>query len=302
MAEVKNDHFRLVMAIDVGDLKQGKLNCLVGTDVDNLFGESIARSFAAKKIGPDSQPSLLLSYYHLAGSRRYRGWRDFQKLRPHLLIRDWQLDSGAFSAHTLGASVDLAAFRDFALEALATDPKLLEVFSLDVIGDWRASERNAERLWAAGVPVIPTYHVGEPTEVLLNMARTYPKIALGGAVGLPPTTKREWARQCLARVWPKPVHGLGFGGATYLKDLPLSSADSTNVLLGPCRFGTWTQPGRPDRSVKLNSSVPASLFNLRIEIETAARLERSIRAKWWREGAALNEMLPADCREWKLSS
>lgn len=289
-------HFRLVMAIEVGDLKMGRLNCLVSGNLDEILGAAKTRPTQQSVIEDADSPSLLLSYYAL---QKWNTWAEFVKLRPYFKIRDWQLDSGAFSAHTVGAKIDVLEFAEFAKMALATDPTLMEVFSLDVIGDWRASEKNTEKLWAAGVPVIPTYHVGEPESVLQNMAKSYPKIALGGAVGLRRKAKLEWGQQCLARVWPKPVHGLGFGGQSYLHKLPLSSADSTNLVLAPCGWGNWTAPGRPGKVVKVGpSTVPSSVVELRSQVEASAKLERRIREVFRREGAEMDKMVPRDCREW----
>lgn len=169
-------------------------------------------------------------------------FRRAETYRPDL-VRDWVMDSGAFTAHTLGVTIDHQEFIDVAKQRVAEDPTLAEVFGLDVIGDWRAGLRNYEEEWKQGLRSIPTYHVGEPVDVLMTLARDYPKIALGGAVGY--SKKDEWASQCMARVWPKKVHGLGFGGARSLLKIPFHSVDSSNGTVC-ARFGWWQAFGKDD--------------------------------------------------------
>lgn len=209
----------------------------------------------------DTRPALLVSYFYLD---------PFLKNRHRYAYRDWVMDSGAFSAHASGVPIDLDAYMARCLELMAADPMLIEVYALDVIGDWRASLANTERMWAAGIPAIPCYHVGEPESVLIGLARDYPKIALGGAVGY--RAKDRWAAQCFARVWPKPMHGFGFGAEKSIMGLPWHSVDATNWELGPCKFGRWNSFGQ--------MSVRGSKQNLRAEVEWYLALERRARAKW----------------------
>jgi hypothetical protein len=221
----------------------------------------------------DDRPALLVSYFYLdpflANRHRYR-------------YRDWVMDSGAFSAKQSGAAIDLQAYIECCQRLLATDPTLSEVYALDVIGDWRATIKNAEAMWAAGVPAIPCYHVGSPESVLKGLARDYPKIALGGAVGY--RQKDAWAAQCFARVWPKPIHGFGFGAEASIMALPWHSVDATNWELGPCKFGRWQSFG--------NMSVRGSRQNLRAEVDWYLRLERRARARWRKEMAQLPDPGP----------
>lgn len=218
-------------------------------------------------------PALLVSYVYLAPFRRHRARYAF---------RDWVLDSGAFSAKQLGTVIDLNAYIATCQELLATDPQLTEVFALDVIGDWRGTVRNTERMWAAGVPAIPAFHVGAPWELLLDLARQYPKIALGGAVGY--RAKLPWAQQAFARIKRDlghlvPIHGFGFGGAEAVMALPWHSVDATNWEIGPCKYGRWARFGQ--------MSVRGSQQNLRSEVEWYLDLERRARARWRAEMAAL---------------
>jgi hypothetical protein len=218
----------------------------------------------------EERPSLLVSYAYL---------EPFLKRRKEYAYRDWVLDSGAFTAHAKGVPVDLQAYAEKALELLAGEDPPAEVFSLDVIGDWKASAANTDLLWKLGVSAIPAYHVGSPEPELIRLAKDFPKIALGGAVGF--RKKNEWASQCFARVWPKKIHGFGFGSEKSILSLPWHSVDATNWEIGPCKFGSWRSYGK--------MSVRGSKQDLRAEIAWYLDLERKARARWSKQMAELEE-------------
>ena len=220
-----------------------------------------------------TRPALLVSYVYLA---------PFLKNRSRYAYRDWVLDSGAFSAHNSGTEIKLEDYINCCKELQASDPTLTEVFALDVIGNWKASLKNCEAMWRQGVEAIPCYHVGEPEVELRAMAKDYPKIALGGCVGF--KQKRKFAEQAFARVWPKAIHGFGFGSETDVMALPWHSVDATNWEIGPCKFGRWNAFGK--------MSVRGSKQNLRAEVEWYLDLERRARQKW---AAAMKQLDGAKC-------
>ena len=220
-----------------------------------------------------NRPALLVSYVYL---------EPFLKNQHRYAYRDWVLDSGAFSAHNSGTVISLEAYIEKCLELLSSDPTLTEVFALDVIGDHKASLHNCERMWEAGVPAIPCYHINEPVEALLHLAKEYPKIALGGVARQKRGVKLEFAKQCFSRVWPKKIHGFGFADQNCLLALPFHSTDATNWELGPCAFGRWISYGK--------LSVRGSRQNLRAEVEWYLRLEARCRRRWKKEMALLEEL------------
>lgn len=219
------------------------------------------------------RPAFLTSFVFL---------RWFQQRRDRLPFRDWVLDSGAFSAKNSGTEIRAEEYVETCKELLATDPQLTEVFALDVIGDWRASLKNCEASWKAGVPAIPTFHVGSPEDALLTMARDYPKIALGGAVGY--RRRGEWAARCFARVWPKPIHGFGFGEGKIVLSLPFHSVDCSSWA-SPFRYGNWQSMGGVNLGIR---GTRTREIGIRVEFEHYARLERRAQAQWGRHLAALN--------------
>lgn len=223
---------------------------------NNLIGQR-----GVEQISLEMSPPLLVSYYYL---------KPFLEKKHLYNYRDWVMDSGAFSAHSMKVKIDLQKYIETCKELLATDKKLTEVFSLDVIGDHKQSLINTEEMWRQGVPAIPCFHVGEPQELLIYLAKTYPKIALGGAVGF--KGKDHWAAQCFSRVWPKKIHGFGYGGKPSIMALPWHSVDATNWETGPCKFGRWNAFGK--------LSVRGSKQNLKSEILFYRAVEIQARKKW----------------------
>lgn len=86
-------------------------------------------------------------------------------------------DSGAFSAHTLGAAITIGEYATWLEKWAALFPLYA---SLDVLDDWRASARNQKALERRGLTPIPVFHGGEPWKVLEAMIERYEYVALGG--------------------------------------------------------------------------------------------------------------------------
>ena len=216
------------------------------------------------------KPALLVSYVYL---------KTFLEKQHKYQYRDWVLDSGAFSAHNSGTEIKLQDYIDCCKRLIDSDNTLTEVYSLDVIGDWKASLKNTEEMWRQGVSAIPCYHINEPWDVLKGMAKDYPKIALGGVALCRGGLKDKFAEQCFARVWPKRIHGFGYGSASSIMALPWDSVDATNWELGPCKFGQWRSFGK--------MSVRGSKQNLKSEVEYYLKLERKARNRFGRYLAEL---------------
>jgi hypothetical protein len=262
---------RLALA-DGAACRNGSLDIAAPT-VRLAFNEGLSRpEFAVGRAlsDPAKTPALLVSLVYLEGFLRHR---------KRYRYRNWAMDSGAYSAFASGTKIVLGDYIRHCRELTATDPTLVEIYALDVIGDWRASMRNTELMWKAGVKAIPCYHAGEPWDVLLGLARDYPKIALGGVARWRGEKKRAFASRCLAAVWPKKVHGFGFGDPAHALAVPFHSIDATNWEIGACRFGHWKQFGK--------LSVRGSSQNLRGEVKFYLELETKARVRWAKEMAEL---------------
>ncbi len=199
----------------------------------------------------------------------------FDDNRHFYHFRDWVMDSGAFSAYNSGAVIDLQAFIDCCHERKEKDKQLTEIFALDVIGDWKASLANTEVMWSQGVEAIPCYHYGEPWEVLTHLAKTYPKIALGGVAAAKAGVKEPWTEQCFARAWPCKIHGFAYGTEKAVQKFPFHSVDATNWELRPRKFGLYDSFGN-------GSKIPVrgGTRNLRPEILRYLDIEQRMRKRW----------------------
>lgn len=231
----------------------------------------------------DALPSLLVSFAYLSLWKR---------MRHQYEIRDWVMDSGAFTAFKAGKCVDLQRFTDVCLEYQESDPTMVEVFGLDVINDWEAGLRNVEEMWRQGVRAIPTYHKGEPEEVLLHLAKTYPKIAVSGTGGrrMHTTEKVRFFSQCFARVWPCKVHGFAVVDMEVLRRLPFHSVDSSSWESGPQRYATWRTRRGVGKQGKV--SVRGSKQHLRDEIDWYLDKEGQARVRWRKQLRELDAVTP----------
>jgi len=177
----------------------------------------------------------LVSYYSLVNNNRAS--TDVVKTAQRFSIPLF-LDSGAFSAMTQGAKIDLSAYIDFCLEHADTFDLIA---SLDVIGDWRSTLANHRSMIEAGVESIPTFHVNEPWSALRDLLTTNSYIALG--VAGQQKKRRQvmaWITRCFKlrqEIAPDCLfHGFGLTSSVVLCFFPWTSVDSTTWQVGR-RFG-----------------------------------------------------------------
>lgn len=225
-------------------------------------------------------PSILVSYFYI---------NQFNRFRDRMCVRDWALDSGAFSAKNRRkpVKISLDGYIERCLKLLSEEDKPVEIFSLDDLDSPEQSIRNCEKMREAGVPAIPCYHQGESWEVLQEYSQKYEKIAIGGTVGKGRTGKDyDWIDQVFARVWPKRIHGFGFGSEKQVMTYPFDSVDSTGWEIMPCQFGHWFSMGEQKVSVR------GSRQNLRVEVDAYLRLESKARARWKSTWGKIND----ECR------
>lgn len=269
------------MLIEETVLKKKKLLDYPGPKIRLAHCNHEAAVRALETIEVQHTPNLLVAYPYL---------KKFLQQKHNFVYDEWVLDSGAFSAWNAGKEIDINKFMEECKHLMATDDKLVEIFALDVIGDWKASLKNAETMWNAGIPVIPCFHYGDPECALLEIAKNYPKIAVGGTVGIVKKRKRAFFKACFSRVWPKKVHAFGIASEDLLMSFPFHTADASSWNSGPCCFGNWTSFG--------NLSVRGK-HDLRNEIVYNCGLEYKIRQKWQKQMQMIEEMEPIKpLKEW----
>lgn len=147
---------------------------------------------------------------------------------------DFFADSGAFSAFSSGATVDVDAYADW---LLANSRHINCAATLDVIGDPHATAVNTRRLIKrtdGKVQIMPAFHVGSPWSELKRLCDEHPYVALGGAVAL---THRmdamtRWLVRAhgIARDADTRLHGFGLTKPPFPHLLPWYSVDSSYWL------------------------------------------------------------------------
>lgn len=146
-------------------------------------------------------------------------------------------DSGAFSAYSMGKTIDVHAYADW----LHQWKDWLNLYAnLDVKGSVAGGLKNLAALEAHGLHPIPVYHAGEPWSVLVDFAKSYPLVALGGVAGnmtISTKTRLRWLVRCfeLAGSLTR-FHGFGIMDNNSLTHFPFYSVDATSWMAGG-RYG-----------------------------------------------------------------
>lgn len=145
------------------------------------------------------------------------------------------LDSGAFSAHTLGRHIDLQEYCDY----VKANRDALDAYAvLDVIGNLDATLRNLRYMRDQGLDPVAIYHAGrEPVEVLRDTLEDHTGyVALGGMASERITREELRAKldacwHVIERFWPVKVHGLGIMAQWALERYPWYSVDSSSAIV-----------------------------------------------------------------------
>lgn len=146
------------------------------------------------------------------------------------------LDSGAFSAYTLGRVIDFGKYCDYVVEHRDA---LAAYAVLDVIGNAKETAVNLQAMRDRGLDPVSIYHVGngkiENLRALLQDRPNY--IALGGMASDRPTREEIQGKldACFHEIepyWPVKVHGLGVLAQWALERYPFYSADGSSAIVG----------------------------------------------------------------------
>lgn len=175
---------------------------------------------------------------------------------------DVLLDSGAWSAFNSGTPIDLNRYIAFIKER-----DLVTYAALDVIGDYKATLKNADAMVKAGLSPIVAFHFGSPYAVLERMVRKYDYIALGGLVpiGNARTKLLQHLDSCFSIIGKEAkrtgrlvkVHGFGVQQRWALERYPFYSVDST-TWQNASRYGAVIdETGAQRTSVKVGGVAKA---------------------------------------------
>ncbi len=148
------------------------------------------------------------------------------------------LDSGAFSAWSLGAKVDIGAYCDYIKtngDIIRKDDGDLLASVMDGIGDPLLTWQNQMKMEALGVRPLPCFHFGEDPKYLEWYIANYTYITLGGMVAQSTEALIPW----LDEIWEKyltdgsgrpkiKVHGFGLTTPVLMRRYPWYSVDSSS--------------------------------------------------------------------------
>ena len=172
------------------------------------------------------------------------------------------LDSGAFTAWTTGAEIDIAAYAEWAL-SMQERAGLVRAVNLDVIpgeqgrtstkqeriNGMKQSLKNADWLRSQGLEVIEVFHQDEPKAFLLDLLSRLP---VDGVLGISPRndvsvmSKIKWQASVLKvmlahagspAALPR-THGLAVTSRRMLEAFPYYSVDSSTWMSG-FRYGRY---------------------------------------------------------------
>jgi hypothetical protein len=172
------------------------------------------------------------------------------------------LDSGAYTAYTLGKEVDLKAYVKYIQhnwDLIRVEDGIPMASVLDGIGDPLQTWRNQLAMEELGFKPLPCFHAGEDERYLEWYVANYQYITLGGLVGSSTQSLMVW----LDRVWdrylvdgagrPKvKVHGFGITSIPLMERYPWHSCDSSSWIQSAA-FGTIVHPKHGSLTVSAKS-------------------------------------------------
>ena len=174
---------------------------------------------------------LLLSYHYY----KDKDLTELLSLYFQDIPVDIFVDSGAYSAFSVGASVDPD---EYATWVARWEKHITAAAGPDVIGDSKATDRETDRMLNAkkwSIPILPTFHVGSDWKGLESWAERVDYLALGGMV--PHATKHKFLQAWLHKAFRiidarARVHLFGMTNFRLMQMFPFYSADSSSWTSG----------------------------------------------------------------------
>lgn len=161
------------------------------------------------------------------------------------------LDSGAFSAWTLGVELRIEDYCEYITrnrDILRVEDGAVMASVLDGIGDPLKTYQNQLAMEAMGCKPLPCFHFGEDNRYLEWYVKNYDYITLGGMVGKTTQQLMVW----LDRIWSEyltdssgnariKVHGFGVTSIPLMEAYPWYSCDSSSWIQSAA-FGSVVMP------------------------------------------------------------
>jgi len=177
-------------------------------------------------------PNILESY-HYVGAQRFVDQMRADNAKVFL-------DSGAFSAHTLGVEIDLATYCNYIktnIDLWRVEDGVVMASVLDGIGDPLKTYQNQIAMEQLGAKPLPCFHFNEDERYLEHYVKNYSYITLGGMVGRSSKQLMIW----LDRIWERylvdgsgrprlKVHAFGITAVPIMERYPWFSVDSSSWI------------------------------------------------------------------------
>lgn len=186
----------------------------------------------------------ILESWHYVGKQKYVD--DMRREGAKIF-----LDSGAFSAYTLGVTLSVEEYCGYITrnrDIIRVEEGSLMASVLDGIGDAQKTYDNQMEMEWRGVRPLPCFHFGEDTRYLDHYVKNYDYITLGGMVGANTEQLRNW----LERIWEYhlldgagrakiKVHGFGITAVPLMQEFDWYSCDSSSWIQSAA-FGSIVHP------------------------------------------------------------
>lgn len=209
----------------------------------------------------EHEQGLVRAIPHILESYHYVGKQAFV---DHMRCNGAKIfvDSGAFSAFTLGAKIDLNGYCEYIkrnLDIIRVEDGVVMASVLDGIGDPLETWRNQHAMEELGAKPLPCFHAGEDERYLEWYVKNYEYITLGGMVGSSTKQLSVW----LDRIWDRylvdgsgrprlKVHGFGITSIPLMERYPWQSCDSSSWIQSAA-FGSIVTPSHGPLSVSEKS-------------------------------------------------
>ena len=209
----------------------------------------------------EHEQNLVRGIPHILESYHYVGK---QKFVDEMRVNNAQifLDSGAFSAFTLGVDISVEDYCEYIkrnTDIIRVEDNVVMASVLDGIGDPLQTWRNQLEMELRGAKPLPCFHAGEDERYLEWYVKNYEYITLGGMVGSSTKQLCIW----LDRMWDRyltdgsgrariKVHGFGITAVPIMERYPWYSCDSSSWIQSAA-FGSIVTPNYGPLSVSEKS-------------------------------------------------
>ena len=209
----------------------------------------------------DHEKRLVENIPHILESWHYVGRQRFVDEMRNDGARIF-LDSGAFSAYTLGVELSVEQYCSYInrnRDIIRVEDGAVMASVLDGIGDPLQTYRNQMEMEMRGCKPLPCFHAGEDEKYLEYYVQNYEYITLGGMVGSSTKQLCIW----LDRMWDRylvdgsgrakiKVHGFGITAVPIMERYPWYSCDSSSWIQSAA-FGAIVTPQYGPMSVSEKS-------------------------------------------------